>query len=171
MATAAGLISCGGPTNRLPPEKQALETFAAQFQSNAPGADKSADPGRPLVIQTDPPPVTGLLGRVNAPIEGGIFAPTSAWAGWVNTTTYAVVYAGDSPDHPGRGLMFVVRRTGSDGHLDPGASLSTLLVSAPTPGGPLEIVRVEAGELVVVNPEGHESRFDPVTAVFDAPAP
>jgi hypothetical protein len=166
-STGGGLVSCGAPASELPPAKQALETFASEFRSNASKADKSSDPGRPLVDQTDPPPATGLLGQVNAPISGSVFTPTNAWAGWVDTNTYVQVYAGDSPGQSGRGLMFVVRRAGSDGHLDSESSPSTQFVSPPEPGGPLEIVRVEGSELIVSNPQGHEFRFDPASAVFN----
>lgn len=169
VSSGGGLISCGAPASELPPAKQALETFAAEFRSSAPRADKASDSGRPLVDQTDPPPDTGLLGHVNAPVSGSVFTPTNEWAGWVDATTYVQVYAGHSPGQPGPGLMFVVRRAGSDGHLDPESSPSTQFVSPPEPGGPLEIVRVDGSELIVSNPQGQEFRFDPASAAFGSP--
>jgi hypothetical protein len=125
------------------------------------------DPGRPLVIQTDPPADTGLLGQVGAPIPGGIFTPENAWADWIDATTYVQVYAGDTPDQPGHGVVFVVRRHGSGGVIDPEIPSTSALVAPPSLGGPLRIVRFEGGEVVVVNPGGHEFRFNPVSSAFD----
>lgn len=167
-ATAVAVVACSGPASDLPPEKQALESFAAAQQSSGPAADKSADPGGPLIVQTDPPPLVGLLGQVTAPISGSVFTPTNAWAGWVDQSTYVQVYAGDSP--AAGGLMFVLRRKGSGGQLDPNASPATRFVPPPESGGPLVIVRVESDRLIVANQQGDEFRFDPASGAFDAPA-
>ena len=90
VAVASGCAIGGAGT--LPSEKVALESFAAASQSAAPRADKSTDPGRPIVIQTDPPPDVGLLGQVNAPAPGGVFTPTNAWAGWIDASTFVQVW-------------------------------------------------------------------------------
>jgi hypothetical protein len=174
-AAGAGLLVAGGatsmlvaarPADSLPPDKQALEDFAVRHQANAPRADKRKDPGRPLVVQTDPPPEAGLLGVVGAPVPGGVFTPTNAWAGWTTPTTFVQVYAGDSPERPGQGLVFVVRRTGRNGHLDPTVAPVTRFVPAPGAGGPLRIDRVSGTDLILVNRGGHEFVFHPASAAF-----
>jgi hypothetical protein len=106
---------------------------------------------------------------VNAPIPGGIFTPTSAWAGWIDPSTYVQVYAGDTPEHPGRGAMFVLRRPGVGDrvHIDPNGAPTARFVDPPAPGGPLRIVAEKDGKLVVRNPQGTEYVFDPVSARFD----
>jgi hypothetical protein len=163
---ATGLLVAARPGDHLPPAKQALEDFAARHRANAPKADKGRDPGRPLIVQTDPPPETGLLGVVGAPAPGGVFTPSNAWAGWTSPTTYVQVYAGGSPDHPGTGLVLVVRRTGAMGHLDPTVAPVTRYVGAPAAGGPLRIVRVSGTDLIVANQGGHEFVFHPASAAF-----
>jgi hypothetical protein len=165
-AVASGCAIGGAGT--LPPDKAALESFAAAWQSSAPRADKSSDPGRPSVVQTDPPPMVGLLGPFNAPAPGGVFTPTSAWAGWIDPTTYVQVWAGDQPEFGGGGLMMVMRRPGiGDGaHLDPNAEPTASYVPPPTKGGPLTITAVRDGKLVIRNPKGTEFLFDPVAGGF-----
>jgi hypothetical protein len=81
--------------------------------------------------------------------------------------SYTQVYAGDSPDSPGRGVMLVVRRAGAANTLTPGAAATTTFVRAPGAGGSLRILRVENGALVVANAAGREFRFNPVSAAFD----
>ena len=163
---AAGVLAATHPASHLPAAKQALEDFAARHRANAPKRDKADDPGRPLASQTDPPPDTGLLGAVGAPLPGGRFTPTTAWAGWTTPTTYVQVYAGDAPDQPGKGLVLVVRRTGAGGRLDPTIAPITTLVRPPVAGGPLRIVRVDGSGLVLVNPGGHELVFRPASGAF-----
>jgi hypothetical protein len=164
---ATGMLMAARPADRLPPAKQALEDFAARHRANAPKADKHHDAGRPLVLQTDPPPETGLLGTVGAPVMGGIFTPTNAWAGWTTPTTFVQVYAGESPDHPGKGVVLVVRRTGANGRLDPRVEPVVRYIHAPAAGGPLRIVRVSGKNLVLVNRGGHEFVFHPASAAFE----
>jgi len=132
LATVASGCAVGG-ADTLPPEKAAIASAAAALQSTAPRADKSTDPGRPVVIETDPPPEVGMLGQVNAPAPGGIFTPTNAWAGWVDAKTYIQVWAGDQPEYGGGGLMLVMRRPGvGDGaHLDPNAEPTESYVPPP----------------------------------------
>jgi hypothetical protein len=161
------LIAGAGPTDQLPAEKQALEDFAKTHRDTGPKVDKSKDSGRPAALQTDPPPDTGLLGAVGAPIDGETFTATNEWAGWTSPTTYVQVYAGDSGDNPGRGLMFVVRRTGSGGRIDNAVTATTALITPPALGGPLRIVRVEGTDLVVVNPAGREVSFNPGSGAFN----
>jgi hypothetical protein len=171
LVTAAaiiGLVACAAsaPTD-LPSEKQAQESMALAQRSSGPVADKSTDPGRPVDGQVDPPPAVGLLGQVNAPLSSLEFTPTTAWAGWIDPTTYVQVFAGDSP--AGGGLMFVLRRTGHGGHLDPESSPTGSFIKPPQPGGPLTLVRVEGTKLIVANQHGLEFSFDPVSATFDEP--
>jgi hypothetical protein len=167
LAAALGSgILAAADNGRLPPAKQALEDHAARHRATAPKADKAHDPGRPLAVQVDPPPDTGLLGLVGAPVPAGVFTPTSAWAGWTTPTTYVQVFAGDSPDHPGRGLVMIVRRTGRDGRLEPTIAPVTAFVRPPAAGGPLRIVRADGTRLVLVNPGGREFVFQPATAFF-----
>ena len=168
VAIGAGILTAANPKDdKLPPEKQALEDFAAANQANAPIKDKAKDPGRPVNTAIDVPPDTGLLGPVNAPVPGGVFTPTNEWAGWVDATAYLQVYAGDSPENPNTGVVFVVRRFGSNGHLDPNLDPVTTFINPPAVGGPLKIVRVEGGELIIANPGGHEFRFNPAAVAFD----
>jgi hypothetical protein len=133
-----------------------------------PPADKSTDPGGPIVIQTDPPPEVGLLGQVNAPAPGGVFTPTNAWAGWIDASTFVQVWAGDQPEFGGGGLMMVMRRPGiGDGaHLDPNGEPAASYVPPPTKGGPLTIVAVQDGNLVIRNPKGTDFLFDPAAGAF-----
>jgi hypothetical protein len=168
VGLASGILAAAHPATHLPAAKQALEDFAARHRANAPKRDKAGDPGRPMAAQTDPPPETGLLGAVGAPMPGGRFTPTTAWAGWTTPTTYVQVYAGDAPDHAGKGLVLVVRRTGAHGRLDPTVPAVTTLVRPPAAGGPLRIVRVEGSGLVLVNPGGHEFVFRPASGAFGA---
>ena len=163
---ATGMLLAARPADRLPAAKQALEDFAARHRANAAKADKAHDAGRPLVVQADPPPETGLLGMVGAPAPGGVFTPTNAWAGWTSPTTYVQVYAGASPDQPGKGLVLVVRRSGVNRHLDSAASPVASYVAAPAAGGPLRIDRVQGADLILRNPGGHELVFHPATGSF-----
>lgn len=166
VSLAVAVAGCA-PAPTLPPDKQALESAAAAFRSSGPSVSKPAGTGGPVIFQTDSPPETGLLGQLNAPVAGGVFTPTNAWAGWTSATTYVQVYAGESPDRAGHGLMFVIRRPGIDGqHLDPEGSPSALEVSPPTEGGRLTIDRVEDGKLIVHDLAGTELTFDPVSARF-----
>ena len=167
VAAAAGAMTAANPArDPLPPEKQAQVDAAASLRVSARRADKANDPGRPIAAQADTPPETGLVGLVNAPISGSLFTPQNAWAGWTSATTFTQVWAGAAPGDAGHGLVFVVRRMG-DGHiLDEGSSPVTVLVAAPAIGGPLKIVRVENGNLVIANPGGHEFTFNPVTGAF-----
>jgi hypothetical protein len=169
IIVAAAVTGCAiDPVDTLPPEKAALESFAAAFQSAAPRADKSTDPGPPLVIVTDPPPDVGLLDQVNAPAPGGIFTPTNAWAGWIDARTYVQVWAGDQPGSGGGGLMLVIRRPGiGDGaHLDPNAEPTASYVPPPSESGPLTIVAIRDGKLVVRTSTGTEWLFDPGAGAF-----
>ena len=167
VAVASGCTIGGAGT--VPSEKVALESFAAASQSAAPPrADKSTDPGRTIVIQTDPPPEVGLLGKVNAPAPGGVFTPANEWAGWIDPSTFVQVWAGDQPEFGGGGLMMVMRRPGiGDGaHLDPNAEPVASYVPPPTKGGPLTIVAARDGNLVIRNPKGTEFLFDPAAGAF-----
>ena len=168
-ALVSGIAAASLAPSDLPAEKQALEDFAIRHRAGASRGDKSHDPGRPLVVQTDPPPETGLLGLVGAPMAAGAFTPTSAWAGWTSPTTYVQVYAGDAPDHPGQGQVLVVRRTGAGGRLDPGVAPVLTLVAPKAAGGALRIARVEGSDLILVNPGGHELVFRPATSSFGTP--
>lgn len=166
-AACASVIVAGKPSDdTLPPEKAAQESFAADHRANAPSHDKKDDPGRPAAAPADEPPDTGLLGEVNAPVPGGVFTPTNAWAGWTDPTTYTQVYAGTSPENS-KGLIFVVRRPGEKGLLTPGAEPVATFINPPSVGGALRIVRVDGDDLVVANPGGHEFHFRPADAAFD----
>jgi hypothetical protein len=151
---------------QLPPEKKALQDAAAAFTNSGAPGDKSKDPGRPLVIQVDPAPATGMLGPVQAPTSGAIFSTTNAWAGWLDESTFVIVYAGAPSDDPTKGLVMIVRWTGSKGLLHPDVEPSGNIVSAPVIGGPLRIVRIDNGEVIVTNPNGREFRFDPRSSTF-----
>lgn len=151
----------------LPPTKQALEDAAASYRATAPKADKAADPGRPVDTQTDGPPETGLLGAFNAPISGTEFTPENAWAGWINAKTYVQVWAGYSPEAPDIGLVFIVRRSGSNGRLDDGEPPAGSLVNAPKGDGPLEIVRAVGTKLIMADAQGRQAQFDTASSVFD----
>jgi hypothetical protein len=166
-ACASTMVAARPAADPLPPEKAALETFAANHRATAPRRDKSTDAGRPTEGPPDEPPDTGLLGPANAPVPGGVFTPVNAWAGWTDPSTYTQVYVGDSPERQGEGLVFVVRRPGVDGVLTPGAEPVTTFITPPAVGGPLRIVRVEGQELIVANRGGHEFRFNPADAAFD----
>lgn len=163
--------ACAPQTDAVPSEKAALESFAAAWQSSAPRADKSSDPGRPLLIQTDPPPEVGLFEHANAPAPGGVFTPTNEWAGWIDAKTFVQVWAGDQPQMGGGGLMMVMRRPGiGDGaHLDPQAEPTATFVPPPTRGGPLKIAAVDDSRLIVRNPKGEEFLFDPAAGLFVEP--
>jgi hypothetical protein len=170
LAVLAGCQAIGWstqPTDELPPDKQALDRIAAEHQRAGATRDKVTDPGRPVVDQPDPPPLTGLLGNVQAPIFGEIFTPVNAWAGWVDETTYVQVWAGVSPSKPGRGYVFVGRHTGAHGVIDHDVEPTTSLVAAPAGGLPLKILRVDGDILILVTPDGLEFRFDPASATFD----
>lgn len=170
LALGASTSGCAG-TTALPSEKARLESFAAAWQSSGPRADKSSDPGRPLVVQTDPPPAVGLFEHVGAPAPGGVFTPTNAWAGWIDAKTFVQVWAGDRPDSGGGGLIMVMRRPGvGDGvHLDPDAESVVAFVPPPTKGGPLRISAVREDGLVIRNAEGKEFLFDPARGAFVTP--
>lgn len=170
LATASFMVAAKPAGDALPPEKQALEDMAAAHRANAPKPNKSNDGGRSAVMAAavpDEPPDTGLLGPVNAPVPGGMFTPANAWADWTDATTYTQVYAGDSPDNPGKGVVVIVRRPGADLLLTAGAAPTITSISPPVAGGPLRIMRVEIGKLIIVNPAGREFRFDPATGTFD----
>jgi len=158
--------AANGARETLPPEKQAILDAEASFRTAGQPRDKSKDSGRPLIVQEDPPPLTGMLGAVQAPTFGGVFTTTNAWAGWVNPTTYVTVYAGAPSGSPADGELFVVTRTGRDGRLD-GAGPSGQLVSVPGSGGPLRIVRIDAGDVIVANPGGQEFRFNPLSRLLE----
>jgi hypothetical protein len=155
------------PTDELPPDKQALESVAAEHQREGATGDKITDPGRPVAAASDPPPLTGMLGNVQAPIFGEIFTPVNAWAGWVDGTTYIQVWAGVSPSKPGRGYVFVGRHTGANGAIDHDVPPTTSLVAAPAGRSPLKILREDGGILILGTPDGLEFRFDPASATFD----
>ncbi len=164
-AVGATLISAADPTDKLPPEKQALVDFAeAQRQGGKP-ADKTKDRGAPLVLQADPPAEVGLLGQVGAPVAGSIFTAENAWAGWLDDQTYAQVYAGAPGENRTQGLLFLVLRSGERRVLKADGGSDSQVITAPI-GGPLHIVRVEGGLLVVANPSGREVRFDPSSRSF-----
>lgn len=164
-AISATLISAADPADKLPPEKQALVDFAAAQRTAGKSADKTKDRGAPLVLQADPPAEVGLLGPVGAPVSGSIFTSENAWAGWLDDQTYAQVYAGAPGENRAQGLLFVVLRSGDLGILKADGGSSSQVISAPI-GGPLHIVRVEDGLLIVANPGGREARFDPSTRSF-----
>jgi hypothetical protein len=167
VAVAAGAMAAANPTrDQLPPEKQAQVDAAASLRVSAPRADKSNDPGRPIAAPADTSPETGLVGAVNAPISGSLFTPQNEWAGWTSATTFTQVWAGAAPGDTGHGLVFVVRRSGDGRLLDDESAPITSLVEAPAIGGPLKIVRVENGNLVIANPGGHEFIFNPATGAF-----
>lgn len=171
VLTTAGMITAAKPAGDvLPPEKLAFEDFAASHRADAPKVDKSKDGGRAAAMAAtvpDEPPDTGLLGPVNAPMPGGVFTPVNAWADWTDATTYTQVYAGDASDKPGSGMVVVVRRSGADHLLTSGASPTITTVAPPLTGGPLRILRIESGKLVISNPAGRELRFDPLKGAFD----
>jgi hypothetical protein len=154
-------------TDDLPAAKRAIEDTSAEHQREGATRDKNTDPGRPAIVQADPPPLTGLLGNVNAPIAGEIFTPVNAWAGWVDPTTYVEVWAGISPATPGRGFVFVGRHTGADGVIDNDVLPTTSLVAAPAGRSPLKILRVDGDVLILGSPDGRKFRFDPSTGAFD----
>ena len=168
LAVLAGCQAIGWPqpTDELPPDKQAMERMAAEHQREGATRDKVTDPGRPAIDQPDPPPLTGLLGSVQAPVFGEIFTPVNAWAGWVDATTYVQVWAGFSPSTPGRGYVFVGRHTGSNGRIDHVVEPSTSLVAAPAGDAPLTILRVDEDMLIMGTPDGLELRFDPASGAF-----
>jgi hypothetical protein len=166
VGVGATSLLAGNPNQSLPPGKQALVDAADAFQRGGVPADKSKDRGQPLVVQEDPPPPTGMLGPVGAPMPGTVFTTTNAWAGWVSATTYVVVYAGAPSDNPANGLLLVVGQTGAGGRLDPDAESDGKLVTPPLPGGPLKIVRFDPGQLVIANQGGQEFLFDPASRVF-----
>jgi hypothetical protein len=124
------------------------------------------------VVQTDPPPEVGLLGPVNAPAPGGVFTPTTAWAGWIDAKTYVTVWAGYEPDAGGDGVMMVMRRPGvGDGlHLDPDGEPSVRYVRPPGQGGSLTIVELRDNKLVVREAHGDAFLFDPDIGAFLSPA-
>jgi len=163
----AGSLIAASPGPVLPPAKQALVDSADAFQHSGKAADKHADSRAPVVQQTDPPPATGLLGPVGAPMPGTTFTTTNAWAGWVNSTTYVLVYAGGPGDDPSAGLVLVMRYTGNNGQLDPNAASDSQLIAPPAPGGPLRIVAFAAGQLVIANLAGRQFNFDPASSRFD----
>jgi hypothetical protein len=165
-ALASGIAAASHPGSQLPAAKQALEAFATSHREHAAKGDKVHDRGRPLAARDGTAPETGLLGAIGAPLPGGTFTPTTAWAGWTTPTTYVQVYAGDSPDQPGKGLVLVIRRTGAGGRLDPTIPPVTSLVRPPAAGGPLRIARVEGSDLILVNAGGHELVFHPAAAAF-----
>jgi hypothetical protein len=167
VIAAVGLLDAAGPKDTLPPEKQALVDYANAVQRGGVAGDKSKDSNRPLITQVDAPPRLGMLGAAQAPTPGGIFSTNNAWAGWVSPTLFVIVYAGAPSDDPGRGLILVQRRSGSNGVLDAGAEETGGIVAAPAIGGPLQIVRIENGEVIVANPGGREFRFNPLTGAFD----
>jgi len=148
-------------------EKDAFLAAEGALKATAPKTDKSKDPGRPIDTAPRQPPDTGLLGARNAPIAGGQFTPQNEWAGWTDATTYTQVWAGDSPDDPGKGLVFIVRRTGADGLLTEGVEPVSSLVKPQSVGGPLRIVRVDGTDLIVANPGGHEFRFNAAKGAFE----
>ena len=167
VVSACGLVA----TPAMPPEKVALESFAAARRSSAPRADKSSDPGRPVVTETDAPPDVGLFAHANAPAPGGVFTPSNEWAGWIDATTFVQVWAGDQPAFGGGGLVMVMRRPGmGDGvHLDPDAASMQTFVPPPVKGGPLTITGVRDRLLVIGNPNGREFLFDPASGTFVTP--
>jgi hypothetical protein len=167
VVSACGLV--GSPA--LPSEKAALESFAAARRSSAPRADKSSDPGRPVVTETDAPPEIGLIAHANAPAPGGVFTPSNEWAGWIDATTFVQVWAGDQPALAGGGVVMVMRRPGvGDGvHLDPDAEPTQSFVPPPVKGGPLSITEVRDGLLVIRNPKGREFLFEPASGTFVTP--
>ncbi len=167
IVSACGLAA----TPSAPSEKVALESFAAAWRSSAPRVDKSSDPGRPIVTETDAPPDVGLFAHANAPAPGGVFTPSNEWAGWIDATTFVQVWAGEQPAVGGGGLVMVMRRPGvGDGaHLDPDAESTQTFVLPPTSGGPLTIKEVRGPLLVIANPKGTEFLFDPASGVFVTP--
>lgn len=172
MLLAMVVAACGpASTPAMPSEKVALESFAAAWRSSAPRADKSSDPGRQVVTETDSPPDVGLFAHANAPAPGGVFTPSNEWAGWMDATTFVQVWAGDQPAVGGGGLVMVMRRPGvGDGvHLDPDAQSTQAFVPPPVKGGPLTITGVRDGLLVMGNPKGGEFLFDPASGMFVTP--
>jgi len=148
----------------LPREKQALEDFAKQHQAQGNPADKNADPGRPASVP-DPPPVTGLLGAVGAPISGEEFTPTTGWAGWVDATTYEMVWGGWAGD-PSSGAVLVAQWTGANGRITPDSDPQLRILPVPAGTGPLTITRVGGSDLVLSLPSGQEVHFNPAANAF-----
>lgn len=148
----------------LPADKQALEDVARQHQAGGKPADKGADPGRPASIP-DPPPVTGLLGPVAAPMSEDSFTPINAWAGWVDDTTYEMVWGGwvGDSDH---GAVLVLRRPGANGRVTAGADPQLEIVRVRVGRGPVTIARVSGSDLVLTLPNGNELIFNPAVRAF-----
>lgn len=163
-AAAAPRSTAAPRSDLLPPDKQALEDFARLHQAKGNAANKQADPGRPASIP-DPPPVTGLLGPVGAPIAGEEFTPTTAWAGWIDPVTYEQVWAGWAGDRAS-GAVLVGQWTGADGRITPGSAPRLRIVRAPAGKGPLTIARVDAADLLMTFADGQEVRFSPAAIAF-----
>jgi hypothetical protein len=163
---ATSIPASPAPSELTAAEKDAFLAAEDALRATAPKTDKSKDPGRPTDTSKPEPPATGLLGARTAPIAGGQFTPENEWAGWTDATTYTQVWAGDSPDDPGKGLVFVVRRAGANGLLSEGVEPVSSLIRPASVGGPLRIVRVDGADLIVANPGGHEFRFNPAATAF-----
>ena len=161
---AAGVLASAPASDPLPPEKQAFENFANANRLAGSPHDKAADKGAPLVIQTDAPPITGLIDVLDAPISGEAFTPTNAWAGWIDAT-YVRVWVGGPPDDPATGLVLVIRRPGSNGQIDYSASGDQSLLPVPI-DGPLKIESVDGSDLVIAGPSGKAVWFDATSGTF-----
>jgi hypothetical protein len=155
----AQILGASPPGDPLPPEKQALEDLASANRVAGHPADEAADPGRPLVLQTDAPAPVGLLGVLDAPISGSEFTPTNACAGWIGGE-YVRVWAGAPSQTPKDGLLLVIRQAGSNGRPDSDAPAARSLVALPLVGGPPRIQAIEKNQLVIANPDGSTVRFD-----------
>ncbi|HET7473075.1 MAG TPA: hypothetical protein VFJ71_08120, partial [Candidatus Limnocylindrales bacterium] len=77
------------------------------------------------------------------------------------------VWAGQSPNNPGHGVILIVRRPGGSGRLAGGAAPTLTLLAPPALAGPLHIVRVDGADLIVANPGGQEFRFNPVAGAIE----
>lgn len=176
-AVAVSQIVAGSPTHSAAPraagaasdltaDKQAIQDALHQRQLTAPRGNKTADPGRPAAnaaVAPEQAPV-GMLGALNAPVSGQQFTPTNAWAGWTNSTRYTMVWAGYATDDTSQGLVFVIRRSGSDGAVDHSAPPVSVLYTPSGTVGALKIVGASANILDLADSGGQTVKFDPTTA-------
>lgn len=171
VLAAAGLLAAAQPSGGgLPPEKQALEEAARLHRLQAPVRDKATDAGPAAGAAgaaDEWVPETGMLGAVNAPVPGSQFTTTSAWAGWLTPTTYVIVHAGGPSANVAAGAVFIERIEGAGGRISSRSAPVRSLVRAAGAGGPLTVVRVEAGVVIVATPSGRELRLRPLAAAFE----
>lgn len=156
--SGCGQIVVGGD-DRLPPDKQALESFAASFRADAPHGPKSSDAWT-VPAQTDAPPPVGLFEgpTVDTPISGSVFQPKNAWAG-IRGGNYIVVYAGYRDGDPTLGALFMTVRPMLGKVPDPNG-LTTELMSSPGATGALRIVSESQGIMTLVGERGTAVTLD-----------